>query len=120
MTIIWVDAQLPPSVARWLTERFGDVAAQAVRSIGLREAADVAIFDAAAAAGALVLTKDDDFRRLAKSRAPAPAVALLTCGNTSNARLREILEPVVPRLLDRLGDGQRFFEIEDERALMRE
>lgn len=117
MTTIWVDAQISPSIARWLTDTFDVVEARAVRDVGLRGASDEAIFDAAATAGALVITKDDDFRGLLARRTPAPAVAMLTCGNTSNARLRRILEPIIPRLLLRLESGERYFEVHDEQSI---
>lgn len=37
--IVWVDAQLPPQVAAWLSETF-NVDAIAVRDPGLRDASD--------------------------------------------------------------------------------
>ena len=42
--IFWVDAQLPPSLAPWLTERFG-VEASSMRFLGLRDAEDLEIFE---------------------------------------------------------------------------
>jgi predicted nuclease of predicted toxin-antitoxin system len=35
--ILWIDAQLSPALARWLSDTFG-VAAHAVRNLGLRDA----------------------------------------------------------------------------------
>ena len=46
--IFWVDAQLPPSLAPWLTERFG-VQAQSMRFLGLQAAEDADIFERARA-----------------------------------------------------------------------
>ena len=46
---VWVDAQLSPRIARWLTAQF-DVRAMAVGELGLRDAADGEIFEAARAA----------------------------------------------------------------------
>lgn len=54
---IWVDAQLPPAIAVRITDTYR-VAAVAVRDCGLRDAADVVIFQAAAASNAVVMTKD--------------------------------------------------------------
>ena len=51
--ILWLDAQLPPSAAAWITATFG-IAAHAVRDLGLRDAKDPPIFQAARAAGAVV------------------------------------------------------------------
>ena len=54
--IIWVDAQLSPAVARWITETFG-LEAHAVRDLGLRNAKDPEIFRAARQEGIVVLSK---------------------------------------------------------------
>ncbi len=43
--IIWVDAQLSPALAPWLTENF-QVEAYSVKYLGLRDATDDEIFDA--------------------------------------------------------------------------
>ena len=58
--IVWVDAQLSPRTARWLSERFA-VEAIPVRDLDLREASDQRIYEAARSAGAVVMTKDVDF-----------------------------------------------------------
>ena len=42
--IFWVDAQLPPNLAPWLTQAFG-VEAYSLRYIGLRTAEDGDIVD---------------------------------------------------------------------------
>ena len=51
--IIWVDSQLSPAVARWITETFG-LEAHAVRDLGLRNAKDPEIFRAARQEGIVV------------------------------------------------------------------
>jgi predicted nuclease of predicted toxin-antitoxin system len=45
---IWVDAQLPPTLASWLTETFG-LEASALRDLALRDAQDLEIFEGARA-----------------------------------------------------------------------
>jgi predicted nuclease of predicted toxin-antitoxin system len=57
---IWIDAQLSPDLALWLTEQFR-VEARAVRDVHLRDAKDLEIYEAARRAGAVVMTKDADF-----------------------------------------------------------
>jgi len=42
----WIDAQLPPTLANWLTETFG-LDGSALRDLGLRDAQDIEIFAAA-------------------------------------------------------------------------
>lgn len=82
---VWVDAQLPPALARWLAGEFG-VDARHVDEAGLLGAADPAIFAAARAGGAdVVVTKDDDFVRLLDQHGPPPQVVWVTLGNLRNA-----------------------------------
>ena len=88
--MIWLDAQLSPSLASWITDTFG-IPAQAVRDLGLRDTKDFPIFLAARQAGAIVLTKDADFAHLLEQHGAPPKVLWLTCGNTSNMNLRYIL-----------------------------
>lgn len=108
--IIWVDAQLSPAIATWLTSTFG-VQSIAVRDLGLREAPDRAIFLAARSAAAVVMTKDIDFVRLLGELSPPPQVIWLTCGNTSDARLRQMLTKALPGAMSLLNSGQPVVEI---------
>ena len=102
---IWLDAQLSPAIATWITATFG-IEAHAVRDLGLRDAKDSPIFQAARAAGAVVMTKDSDFIALLRRLGPPPKVLWLTCGNTSNARLRDILSRALPSAVARLEGGE--------------
>jgi predicted nuclease of predicted toxin-antitoxin system len=111
--ILWLDAQLPPSVAAWITTTFG-MEAHAVRDLGLHDAKDPSIFQAARAAGAVVMTKDGDFVEMLQRLGPPPKVLWLTCGNTSNARLREILNRALPAAVARLEGGESLVEIGDD------
>jgi predicted nuclease of predicted toxin-antitoxin system len=88
--IIWVDAQLPPVIAAWITEHFG-IQAVAVRDLGLRDATDRQIFLSAQQAQVVVMTKDSDFLWLLDELGAPPGVIWITCGNTSNARPKAIL-----------------------------
>ena len=108
--IIWVDAQLSPAIATWLTDTFG-VQSVAVRDLGLREAADRAIFLAAKSASVVVMTKDSDFVMLLEGLGPPPQVIWLTCGNTSNARLKQILLNALPRAIELLESGEPLVEV---------
>lgn len=58
--IVWVDAQLSPAIAPWLTKEFG-IEAFSVRYLDLLRAKDPNIFGAAREANVVVLTKDIDF-----------------------------------------------------------
>jgi predicted nuclease of predicted toxin-antitoxin system len=110
--IVWVDAQLSPALAPWLGERF-NVSAFSVQHLGYRDATDAQIFEAARAAGAVVLTKDSDFLRLLEQHGPPPQVLWVTVGNTSNARMREVLERTFVRASAMLAGGETVVELSD-------
>jgi len=112
---LWLDAQLPPKLAPWLQENFA-VEAWSVRDLGLRDAEDADIFDAAREAGATVVTKDSDFLDLIGRYGAPPQILLITCGNTSNARLRVILTDTLPQALLLLSAGEAVVEISDAKG----
>jgi predicted nuclease of predicted toxin-antitoxin system len=107
---IWIDAQLSPAIALWMTARF-PVEVAALRDIGLRDADDREIFEKAREADAVVMTKDSDFLELLRRLGPPPKIILMACGNTSNARLKEILELHFETGLKLLQDGEIVVEI---------
>jgi len=88
--MIWIDAQMSPAIAAWISDNFA-VAAVALRDLGLRDAIDRDIFFAARREAAVVMTKDSDFVLLLEQLGPPPQVIWITCGNTSNARLKEVV-----------------------------
>jgi predicted nuclease of predicted toxin-antitoxin system len=112
--IIWLDAHLSPSIARWIAENFGGECAS-VRDLGLRDALDPPIFAAARAAGASVMTKDADFAKMVERFGPPPRVIWLRCGNTSNAALKDLLVRELPACLVRLADGDSIVELGQDR-----
>jgi predicted nuclease of predicted toxin-antitoxin system len=108
--MIWVDAHLSPALAKWITSEFGEDA-QSVRAVGLRHAKDKDIFAAARQANAIVMTKDEDFVEMVGRLGPPPRVIWLTCGNTSNAALRQLLKTTLPKALDFIRQGNALVEI---------
>ncbi len=107
---IWIDAQLSPTMAIWIRANFA-VQAVALRDVGLRDATDRRIFQEAKDAAVVVMTKDGDFVRLLDEEGPPPQVIWVTCGNTSNARLRQILAATLPKAIELLKSGERLVEI---------
>jgi predicted nuclease of predicted toxin-antitoxin system len=107
---IWLDAQLSPTLAAWIESTFG-VEAKPLRDIGLRDATDREIFRAAQAAGAVVMTKDSDFVTLHDMYGSPPRIIWLTCGNTSNRALRELLVRSLPQAIALLVGGEGLVEI---------
>lgn len=107
---IWVDAHLSPAIATWITTTFG-ITAVALRDVGLRDAEDPEIFEAAKAQGIIFMTKDSDFADLVDRLGSPPQIIWLTCGNTSNARLQEILIATLPKALELLRSGEALVEV---------
>jgi len=107
---IWVDAQLSPRLARWIADNF-QVEAMPLRDLGLRDAEEEEIFAAARIAGAIILTKDSDFVHLLERNGSPPRVLWLTCGNTSEAALQQILSRNLSTALNFLADGENLVEI---------
>ena len=110
---IWIDAQLSPQIATWINENFA-VRAVALRELGLRDATDRHIFFAAKQESAVVMTKDNDFLRLLEEHGAPPQVIWISCGNTSNARLKQILASTLPKALEFLQSGEELVEITAE------
>ena len=84
---LWLDAQLSPEMAIWVTQHFG-IETIAIRDVGLRSAEDRKIFNAAKQADIVLITKDSDFSELLQRLGAPPRVIWLRCGNTSNERLK--------------------------------
>jgi predicted nuclease of predicted toxin-antitoxin system len=109
---LWIDAQLSPALGRWIQETF-HIEAQAAHELGLRNATDPVIFQAAREAGVVVMSKDEDFRLLVERLGPPPQVLGVTCGNTSNARLRTILTKHLSTAIALFQRGEPLVEISD-------
>ena len=106
----WIDAQLSPALAPWITDTFA-VEAFSVQRLGLRDASDERIFFAARAEKAIVITKDQDFVRLLEKLGPPPQVIWVTCGNISNAQMRHVLRQDFQSTLLLLQQGKSLIEI---------
>jgi predicted nuclease of predicted toxin-antitoxin system len=109
---LWLDAQISPAIAVWLRMRF-DLDVHAVRDLGLRDAEDTEIFEAACKVGAVVMTKDSDFVELLQRQGSPPQIIWLRSGNTSNARLKQLLSRALPAVLSMLEAGEPLVEIGD-------
>jgi predicted nuclease of predicted toxin-antitoxin system len=112
--ILWVDAQLSPALAPWITKHLG-IEAYSVKRLGLRDAADNDIFKAARETSAVIITKDADFVRLVERKGPPPNIIWLTLGNTSNAHLRAVLGRALLSAIDLIECGESLVEISDPR-----
>lgn len=85
-----------------------------VRDLNLQRALDPEIFTAARRANVVVMTKDADFVELLEQQGPPPRVVLVTCGNTSNARLRRLIQTAWPTILVMFERGEVLVELGDQ------
>ena len=108
---LWIDAQLSPALARWITDHFPEIEAFALRDLGLRDAEDTEIFEAARQADAIVMSKDSDFVDLVNRLGPPPQVVWVRCGNTSNAQMRVVLSSTLWAAAALLQQGEPLVEI---------
>jgi predicted nuclease of predicted toxin-antitoxin system len=113
MTEIWIDAQLSPALAAWINRTYDDITTQSVRAVGLRDAEDEEIFQAAREASIIMMSKDSDFLNLLDRYGPPPKVVWVTCGNTSNQRMRTILKQTLQPAVEMLEGGETVVEIGD-------
>lgn len=111
---LWIDAQLSPAIAAWLNRTFDDIEAESIRALGLRNATDLEIFKAANIADVVVLSKDDDFIQLIEQKGTPPKQLWVTCGNTSNAKMKKILSSVLPKAKKLIKSGENIVEISDK------
>jgi predicted nuclease of predicted toxin-antitoxin system len=86
--IFWVDAHISPSISLWINEKFPGVQAFSFRSLGLRDATDFHVYTEARKENIVLIGKDADFQKLVLKNGPPPSLIWLTCGNTSNERLK--------------------------------
>ena len=103
---------MPPRIAAWLIEVFG-VTAKPVRELDLQSALDSELFMSAREHNAVIMTKDSDFTYLLDRHGPPPQIIWITCGNTSNTHLREILANALPSAIRLIEQGEPIVEISD-------
>jgi len=108
--VVWVDAQLPPSLARWLRDHLAEKAVH-VDDLGFLSSEDSEIFEKARQANAVVVTKDIDFVQMQERRGPPPRVIWVTCGNLSNPLLKDLIIASWPRVKALLAAGEVLIEI---------
>jgi predicted nuclease of predicted toxin-antitoxin system len=111
---IWIDAQLSPFIANWIGVNYPQLIAQSLRTLKLEIASDYDIFRKARKANAVIMSKDYDFVKLIELHGTPPQLIWITCGNTSNARLCEILNLLLQQAIDLLNEGESIVEISDK------
>jgi predicted nuclease of predicted toxin-antitoxin system len=101
-----VDAQLPPALARAVSD--AGYSWEHVADVGLLAADDEPIWQYASSHGSVIVTKDEDFSNRKPLRRGGPAVLWLRVGNCSNRALLTWFLPLLPQIIDRLNQGEQF------------
>ncbi|MCC7310588.1 MAG: DUF5615 family PIN-like protein [Sulfuritalea sp.] len=101
---------MPLGLAEWLSKEYG-VEAIPLRDLGLRDAPDIGIFQAARKAQAVVISKDSDFVELVSRHGSPPQLLWVTCGNVSNERLQAVFGKTFPDAMESLASGQAIVEV---------
>lgn len=104
-----VDAQLPPALARWLSER--GHTAEHVADIGLTAAKDRDIWTYASSASIVIITKDEDFSNRRTLASSGPAIVWIRRGNCTKRELLTWFEPLLPVVLEALQRGEQLIEV---------
>ena len=104
-----VDAQLPPALARVLSSQ--GHTAQHVRDINMHADDDTAIWDYAIEKGMVVVTKDEDFAYRSGQGGSSPVIVWLRIGNTSRGALLQWFEPLLPRIVELIDQGECLVEV---------
>ena len=60
------------------------------------------------------MSKDDDFIQLIEQRGTPPKLIWITCGNTSNARMGDVLSTALLKTIELLESGENIVEISDK------
>lgn len=108
--MIWiVDAQLPPALARVLSDAGHE--ASHVMDVGLRDSSDTEIWDYALRESAVILTKDEDFQNRSLVTEASPAIVWLRIGNCSRRALLVWFEPLLEEIVERLDNGETLIEV---------
>lgn len=104
-----VDAQLPPSLARWIAGQ-GHQATH-VFDLGLHTADDPEIWERARAEDTVIISKDEDFVDHWLLSAQPVQLVWIRKGNCSNRTLLAWLEPLWGDAVKRLEQGEKLVEL---------
>ncbi len=109
----WLDAHLDPELAPWLGATF-KVIAKMTREVGLRDAKDEVLFDAARRLGGIVIvTKDIDLAERVLRLGPPPQILWLRFPNMATVKMRSLLSMTFPEALRLLESGARLVEVSE-------
>lgn len=104
-----VDAQLPAALARWLSAHghFGEH----VGDCGMADATDSVIWNYAQTAGAIIITKDEDFAQRRSVIKTGPAIVWVRIGNVRTGPLIDWFERGFEDLCRAIERGETLIEL---------
>jgi len=104
-----VDAQLPPALARALSDLNHN--AIHVADIGFHIVGDIVIWKEAVLRDATIVTKDEDFVGRCRFGEPAPPVIWIRFGNVSRRALLTHFLPLLPQVVRLIEAGEKVIEV---------
>jgi predicted nuclease of predicted toxin-antitoxin system len=104
-----VDNQLPPALARFISEELR-VEALHVMDVGLRNGADSDVWTYASEMDLVLISKDEDFVTL-YSKIPSARLLWVRLGNCRRVFLLKVFKEQWHRILERFENGERFVEL---------
>jgi predicted nuclease of predicted toxin-antitoxin system len=109
MTSFLIDAQLPPALARWLSDQGHP--SEHVFDFGGDGTTDSQVWARAIRNRSVIVTKDEDFALRAMRQGDGPQIVWLRVGNSRRAALLEWMSRLLPAILHALEQGERVVEI---------
>jgi predicted nuclease of predicted toxin-antitoxin system len=110
---LWLDAHLDPTLAPWLGATF-NVTAATLNEIGLRDAEDDELFEAARRLNKIaIVTKDSDFPDLVRRLGAPPQIVWLRFGNMRTVKMRSLFSMTFAEVLRYLEDGFALVEVDE-------
>lgn len=105
-----VDNQLPAALARMLSANGRDCLH--VLDLGMETASDQAIWEFARKESLVIVTKAEDFARLAdRQMSPPPQILWIRLGNYRKATLLKAVADVFPQIAEQLLEGHPVVEL---------
>jgi predicted nuclease of predicted toxin-antitoxin system len=106
----WLDEQFSPFLAPWIEERFG-VSCHSVVNLPVDRGDDEDIFLNARRLNAIIISKDSDFVDLVNRLGHPPQIIWVTCGNRSNALMRELFISTFSQAIELMSKGEPVVEL---------
>jgi predicted nuclease of predicted toxin-antitoxin system len=102
---IWLDTQISPIIAKWMTEYTG-IVFKSSYILSLNTLTDTAIYEKAKAAGnVIIISKDADFHELISRLGSPPKLINLKKGSSDNRLLWEFLKPNINHAINILASS---------------